>query len=163
MNESHFYRPRIREGVISAVAAGFFFILIGAIFVMTPNLFHSIETFFRNFDTIKVPNTAIYLPAPRNPDLHTDVYAAAGTFCLVWGIFQIVLLGLRFATSSPYGKKAETVQHMVYWLGAYYLVVTFLNDTTTVKDWFVFWAMIIAWCGFSLIVRGIILAARRLA
>jgi len=155
------YRPRHGESIVSAIGAGFFFILIGAIFVMTPNIFDRVVDFFKNFDVIKIPNTEVYLPAPKNPSMHLTVYNAIGTFCLVWGIFQIVLLALRFVFSSPYAKKAETVSSAVFWLGAYYLVINFLNNAPMLTEWFAFWSMILTWLGFSLIIRAIVLAARR--
>jgi hypothetical protein len=161
MSERRLSRPRHGEGIISAVGVGFFFILIGAIFVMTPNIFDGVVDFFKNFGTVKVPNTEIYLPAPMDPSRHLTVYNAVGTFCLIWGIFQIILLVFRFAIFSPYGKKAESVSNAVGWLGAYYLVITFLNDATTRTSWFAFWSTILMWLGFSLIVRAIILVANR--
>lgn len=47
---------------------------------------------------------------------------------------------------------------MVFWLGASYVVGTFLNETTTLEGWFAFWAAIIMLIGVTLIVRAIILA-----
>lgn len=161
MSETRIYRPRHREGLVSVISAGFFFILVGVIFVTTPNLFNNIVDFFKDFKTVQVPNTAVFLPAPARPSTHLNVYSAVGMFCLIWGIFQICALVLRFFAYSPYGKKAENASKIVYWLGAYYLVITFLNATLDTTRWFMFWSAIIMWLGFSLIVRAIILAAKR--
>lgn len=162
LNESpKVFRPRYSEGVFSAVSAGFFFILVGAIFVITPNLFDKIEAFFRNFDVVSVPHTEnIFIPAPLFPDAHSVVYSAATQLSLIWGIFQISILAFRLVARSSLNKKAETISNMVFWLGTSYLISTFLNETTTMEMWFVFWTVIIMLIGVSLVIRAIILAAR---
>lgn len=161
MNESsNVPQPRYREGLFSAISAGFFLVLVGAIFVTTPNLFDKILVFFRDFDIVSVPNTEnLLLPAPVSPNTHSDVYSAVARFSLIWGLYQIVILLLRFVIRSPLGKKAETVSNLVLWLGASYLISAFLNGTTT---WFAFWGTIIMLIGVSLIARAIILVVARL-
>jgi len=82
-------------------------------------------------------------------------------FSFAMGLFQIVILLLRFIVRSQVGKKAETVSNLVFWLGASYLIRTLLIETTrftATTGWFVFWAGIIMLIGASLIVRAIILA-----
>lgn len=151
---------RYREGVFSAISAGFFFILVGAIFVTTPNLFSKILDFFGELDIVRVPHTKIFLPAPEFPRAHSVVYSAVTQFSFVWGLFQIVILALRFFAGSPLSKKAETVSNLVFWLGASFLAYTFLNETTTATTWFAFWAGVIMLIGLSLIIRAVILAVR---
>ena len=150
-----------KEGLLSALSAGFFFVLVGAIFVTTPNLFDKIFTFFRGFDIVRVPNTSIRLPAPASPWVHSGVYSALALSGFVWSLFQIVVLVLRFVVYSPLSKKAETAGNLVFWLGANFLVRSFLNETTTPRTWFVFWTAIIMLLGVSIIVRAIILAVQR--
>jgi hypothetical protein len=160
LSESYkFSSSKYREGLFSAISAGFFFILVGAIFVTAPNLFDSIIAFFRDFDIVSVPYTEnLLLPAPVSPSAHSDVYSAVTKFGLIWGLYQITILALRFIAHSPLSKKAETASNLVFWLGASYLINTFLIETTT---WFAFWATIIMLAGVSLIVRAVILAAMR--
>lgn len=159
------FQPRYREGLLSAISAGFFFILIGVIFVTTPNLFDNILAFFSDFDIVNVPNTVIHLPAPKypptSPSANSAVYSAAWQFSLVWSFFQIVFVVLRFIAGSPWSKKAETASNIVFWLGTSYLIQTLLNETATTTTWFVFWAEVIMLIGVSLIVRAFILAVRR--
>lgn len=154
-------RHRHGESAISVISAGCFFILIGAIFATTPTIVDSISAFFRDFDTLKVPHTEIYLPAPKSPSTHTVVYSAVQQFSLIWGIFQIAVLILRFFMHSRLRKKAETASNIVYWFGSYYLIMNFLNETTTLTDWFAYWAAIIILLGITLIVRAFILAVWR--
>jgi len=148
-----------RDGIFSAVSAGFFFVLVGLFFVITPNLLDEIGVFFRDFDLVRVPNLGISLPAPVSPWAHSVVYSVAERFSFVWGIFQIVILVLRFAARSPAGKIAETMSNIAFWLGASVLISALLNETTTRVMWFEFWAAIIVLLGLSLIVRAVILAA----
>ena len=155
MNQS----PRYNEGLFSAISAGFFFILVGAIFVTTPNLFGEILDFFGDFDLVRVPNQPGWLlPAPAFPVRHSVVYSAAEKFSFAIGVFQIVVLALRFLARSPWGKKAETVSNFVFWLGTGFLIRMLLVESTM---WFVFWAGIVMLIGVSLVVRAIILAMAR--
>lgn len=157
LNESSkVLQSEYREGLFSAISAGFFFILLGAIFVSTPNLFDSILAFFRDIGIVDVPNTEnVFLPGPESPRAHSAVYSAVWQFSFIWGLFEIAILVLRFFAHSPLSKKAETMSNIIFWLGTSYLINTFLIETT---KWFVFWSTIIMLVGVSLIVRAIILA-----
>jgi hypothetical protein len=154
-----------REGLISAISAGFFFLLVGAIFIITPNLFQRILDFFNDFTRlVPVPNTTqIFVPAPDHPLGHRVVYQAAEQFEFALGLFQFVILALRLVMSSPLRRITETVSHLIFWLGAGYLTLTLLLEPTTYRSamvtWFAFWAAIIMLLGTSFIVRAIILAA----
>jgi len=150
----------VGEVLFSAISAGFFFILVGTIFVTTPNLFDKILAFFRDFNIVSVPNMKIFLPAPASPGNHSMIYSAVTHFSLVWALFQIVILTLRFVARSTLTKKVETLSNLVFWLGANYLIPTFLNETTTSTTWFAFWTVILMLIGMSLIIRAIILAVR---
>ena len=151
--------PRYNEGLFSAISAGFFFILVGAIFVITPDLFGEILDFFRDFDLVRVPNQPGWLlPAPAFPVGHSVVYSAVEKFSFAIGVFQIVVLALRFVARSPWGKKAETIANFLFWLGTGFLIRILLVESTM---WFVFWAGIVMLIGVSLVVRAIILAGAR--
>ena len=160
-NEEHKLSPRSREGALSAIGIGFFFVLAGTIFIITPHLYDSFVSFFRNFDVIHVPNTQLSFFAPTNPDVHTTVYSVVLQFSIVWSLFQIAFLMLRLVAHSPLAKKAETLSNMIFWIGASYLVYAMLNETTTVAIWFAFWSEILMLLGLSLVIRALILAAYR--
>jgi hypothetical protein len=51
--------------------------------------------------------------------------------------------------------------NLVKWFGGAYLVTTYLNNTTTISRWFMFWAGILIILGLSLIVRALVLLAKR--
>lgn len=154
-----------REGLFSALSVGFFFLLVGALFIMTPNLFDKIQAFLNGF-TLKeaVPHLSnVFVPVPENPGGHMLVYTAAWQFSLIWGVFQIIILALRFVAGSPVRKKAQTAGNMVFWLGTAYLIDVLLTSallggSEPLENWFVFWAAIIMLIGVSLIVRAVILA-----
>ena len=152
---------RRREGVMSALTAGLFFVVIGVIFITTPDLLNNILSFLRNFDVLRVPHTDLYLPAPRTPAAHAAVYSAVQQFSLIWAILEIAMLGLRVVFRSPLRNMAENASNIIFWFGATYLIQMFLKDTTTLTMWFTFWATIVMLAGLTLIVRAIILAAMR--
>jgi hypothetical protein len=165
------FSRRHREGLLSAVSAGFFLVLIGLLFVIKPNLYNDTATFFNNFNlTTAVPNTQIQLPAPKsNPTVYSanlSVYSAVQQFSLAWAIFLIALLVMRFAFDSSWRRKSENISHIAFWFGMVYLVQTWLinptnSNTYQAKTWFEFWSMVIVLLGISLIVRAVCLAAYR--
>jgi len=75
---------KAQEGLLSAIAVGFVFILIGIIYITTSGLWDSVVAFFGNMETTVVPGTEIYLPIPINPGAHTVFYGALFQLCLAW-------------------------------------------------------------------------------
>jgi hypothetical protein len=153
--------PRVsRDGFVSALSAGFFFVLVGVLFIVTPDLFNSIVRFFQNFDVVQVPHftAGFLLPAPKNPARHVTVYSAAAQFSLAWGLFLIGILAIRIFANSPLRRKAQNVSDIVYWLAASYLISIFLNNATTTLLWFAYWAAIITLAGITLLIRAAVLA-----
>jgi hypothetical protein len=149
------------EGLFSAIYVGSILIVLGLIFFFHGTILIGLTNFFGSLTLAQVPGTGIYLPAPLTPTAHTDLYTAAFQFCLSLGILEIIILVLRILFDSPLKRKAETVENIVFWFGASYLVITYLNDTATINKWFVFWAGIIMIFGLSLIARAFVLLARR--
>jgi hypothetical protein len=149
---------RRKDGILSAISVGFFFVLVGIIFIVTPNLVDKTVNFFNNITFVNVANlpSNIFLPQPTSVGAHTAVYSAAQQFSLVWGVFLVAMLVLRFATGSPMRNKAENLGDIVFWFGAAYLIQTWLIGRS---EWFEFWALILVLVGMSLIVRAVFLAA----
>lgn len=160
LNESMKTRRPYGEGLITAISIGFVFLLAGTLFVITPNLFDGILDFFGDFELVDIPNSEWRIPAPESPSAHSLVYEAVWQFSLAIGVFQLVILALRFFASSPWGKRAETVGNLVFWLGAGFLIQTYLLDTT--PQWLVFCSTIIMLLGVSLIARAIVTGAARI-
>jgi hypothetical protein len=147
------------EELFTAISIGFFLLLVGTLFVINPDLFGSIIDFFKDFELVDVPHTNIILPAPESPQLHLTVYQAARQFSIAVGVFQVVILALRFIFPSSWGKRSETVGSFVYWVGASFLIQYFLIDS---MQWFVFWSTIIILAGVSIIARAAVMAATRI-
>lgn len=163
LNQDSRLERRHHDGMLSAVSIGFFLIVIGVLFVTTPNLSDSVVKFLSNFTTEQVGSTGIYIPVPQNLVNNGDVYMAVRQFSIIWGVFLIAMLGARFVFGSTVRRLSENVGDIVFWLGAAYLVQTFLvASTVDTTKWFEFWAAIIMLIGVSLIARGIFLAAARL-
>lgn len=151
------------ESVLSAIYIGSIFITLGIIYYLyLPNsLFLDIINFFSSINLAKVPDTAIYLPAPLAPSLYSGLYQAAFQLATAIGIIEIIVLILRFIFDSPIKRKAETIANIVFWFGASYLLATYLVEAATINKWFVFWTGIIIFVGLSLIARAFVLLAKR--
>ncbi len=152
-----------KENLITAIYLGAVFILLALIyFVNLPNsLWNSIVNIFNSFTLAQVPGTAILLPAPVVPSAHQALYAAAFQFTLGIGILEIAVLFIRIMLHSSIARKAETIENIVFWLGASYLVITYLVNMTIMSEWFVFWAGIILIGGLSLLARAFVIIANR--
>jgi hypothetical protein len=154
-----FVENRRQEGIITAIAFGGFFIIVGLLFILTPNLWGNVTNFFDHMTNATYqfgsPGSTVALPAPAQPGAHQVLYAAFLQFCVALGILQLAILGLRIRARSRIGKVSETVGNAVFWLGAAFMVNTFLL-IGTLESWFQFWAALIVIVGVSFIARGLI-------
>jgi hypothetical protein len=159
LNKSKETPRQYQEGIFTAISIGFFLLLVGTLFVMNPDLLGNIIDFFKDLGLVDVPHTDIMLPAPESPQLHLTLYQAAGQFSIALGVFQIVILALRFILPSSWEKRSETVGSFVYWVGASFLIQYFLIDS---MQWFTFWSIILILAGVSIIARAAVMAATRI-
>ncbi|MFQ6073988.1 MAG: hypothetical protein ACE5KC_02100 [Candidatus Bathyarchaeia archaeon] len=136
---------------IGFISFGFFLILVGFIWLNTPGLKDAIVAFLNDFH-LKEAFQNVYLPAPRSEWKHKVVYGAFQQFCVGYGLFQIVLLVLRFVFGSSISDKAGTVSGVVFWLGLAYFVSLLLTQAV---GWFAFLAGFLVVVGLSLIVKGV--------
>jgi hypothetical protein len=152
-----------KENLITALYVGFIFILLAVLYFINvhTNLWSNFVNFLSTFILATVPGTSISLPAPANPSAYTVLYDAVFQFCLGLGLLEIAILALRIWLNSPFPRKAETIENIVFWLGTSYLVVTYLVNITIISEWFVFWAGIILIAGLSLVARAFVLIAKR--
>lgn len=135
---------------LSLTSFGFSLVLIGAILLVTPNYHNELVYFFRDFHLVKVTQN-VSLPAPKSS--HPIVYTAVMNFCIVYGLFQIAILVLRFVLRDPIDRKAGTASGIVFWLGAGYLLGTLLTETI---GWFNFLAGLVIFIGLSIVIRGLV-------
>jgi len=154
---------RKKENLLTALFIGFILILLAVLYFINvhSNLWGNFVNFISTFILYTVPGTSISLPTPANPSAYTMLYNAAFQFCLGLGLLEIAILGLRIWLNSPFPRKAETIENIVFWLGTSYLIVTYLMKITIRSEWFVFWAGIILIGGLSLIARSFVLIASR--
>ena len=78
------------------------------------------------------------------------------SFAIALGILEIVILLLRVWLTFTCYRKAETIENIVFWLGASFLVTTYLVNMTIPSEWFVFWAGIILIFGLALVARSFV-------
>jgi len=151
------------EAMISAISVGAVFILFGLVFVLAlpNNLWDRTVAFFSSFIGREVPGLNITLPAPMNPSFHVDFYTAVFQFSIGIALLQILILALRIGFRSPIGRIAETIGNLVFWFGTTYLQFVYLNSTTTLTEWFMFWTAVVAVVGLSIVARAVVLVIRR--
>ena len=65
---------KYQEGLFSAISGGFFLLLVGILFIITPNLFDNLLNFFGDLQLVDVPNTDVVFLRPEFPRLHLTVY-----------------------------------------------------------------------------------------
>jgi hypothetical protein len=164
LTENNDIHPKYQEGLFTAISVGFALLLVGALFIVTPDLFGKIVDFFKDFGVVDVPNTDMIFIAPESTNSHSVVYQAAGQFSIALTLFQVVILALRFIIPSSLSKKSESVSSLVYWAGASFLIQAFLIDAARVSitNWFEFWALIIVLAGVSILARAAFMAVSRI-
>jgi hypothetical protein len=138
---------------------GFTLLLIGTVFVITPDLFGSVIDFFKDFGIVEVPNTDISFLGLEHESMHMTFYQAVGQISIALAVFQVFMLVLRFAIPSTWEKRSETAGNIVSWAGTAFLVQALLIDNT---QWFAYWAAVIIVMGVSMIVRAIVNAIAKM-
>jgi tellurite resistance protein TehA-like permease len=143
-------RRHEKQDIIGLASFGFFLMLAGVIWIVTPNLLEDVRKFLEDFKLEKVfPN--VFLPAPASS--YPVVYMAIARFSFVFGLFQIFILALRFVFREPVNKVAGTFSGMIFWLGVGF--VASMLSTETIK-WFAFLGWIIVLIGLSLVIRSLV-------
>ena len=139
---------RREEQLLGWLSFGAFLIIVGAIFLITLNLTDKIETFFRDFELEQVSGD-FYFPTPQNP--HPTLYESVAIFCFVYGIYQFLLLILKFALKAAPTKKSETITSIIFWPATGYGMLM-LKDGTT--EWLTFIATLVILAAIAIIIRS---------
>ncbi len=144
--------PSKRESLIGLLSFGFFIVLFALFFVIVPDYHAEVSDFLEDsLNSKPIPgNPDISLPYPT--DSHSIVYRTAMQFCLIYGVFQLLIIALRFSFKSSLSKIAETASNVVLWLGAAYMLSLLSAESV---EWFPFLGGIIAVGGLSIIVRSL--------
>lgn len=144
-----------KTDILGLASFGIFLIVIGIIFVTTPNLVDRAGDFFRDFHTQEVaPN--VFLPVPGYD--HPVVFNAIYQFCLIFGILQIAVLAARFILKDTVRRTASTVMGIIFWLGAAWSMTFIIAKSIT---WLTFDGYIITFLGIAIVVENIIVLALR--
>ena len=154
-----------RESLFSVIFIGGIFIIIAIVYYihLSDNLWDGLINFFTSLTLAPVVNTGISLPAPTNPAAYSNLYNAAFHFSIGIGLFEIVILMLRVGLHSDVSRIAETIENIVFWFGASFLIVAYLGNIRFASGWFVFWAGIILIFGLALVARAFVLLVKRQA
>jgi len=137
-------------GWLSTLSFGFFLILFGLIWIITPNFSSKVIDFAENFHLEHLTEHVV-LPAPK--ESHPVVYTAAMQFCLVFGAFQIVILVLRFIFHDSLDKKSGTISNIAFWFSTSFFINMLVNEPTR---WFGFLAGLIISIGLAIIASSLV-------
>lgn len=141
---------------VGVLSFGFFLILAGVIFAITPNLLDRIHDFVGDFQLLKIAS-GIYIPTPKSD--HAVLYAVIFQFCLVFGIFQVFALFVRFILKDPVDKKASTFSSIIFWMGASWILSLLMLKKI---EWFVFLGLLITLVGISMVIRNALILITRI-
>ena len=155
----HSYREerRLRSkgdlDVPGIVSFGFFLIIIGIVYLTTPNIIEAFRNFFRDIELVNVPGTPnIFIPAPASS--HPLLYGAFEKFCYAFGAAQVIILILRLIFRSNVSDGAKNIGDIVFWLGLGYVAGLLKAGA---MSWFSFWSSFIIFAGLSLIIKSLII------
>jgi len=137
-------------GWLSTLSFGFFLILFGLIWIITPNFSSRVIDFAKDFH-LEHLTEHLLLPAPK--ESHPVVYTAAMQFCLVFGAFQIVILVLRFIFHDSLDKKSGTISNITFWFSTSFFLNMLVNEPTR---WFGFLAGLIVSIGLAIIASSLV-------
>ncbi len=142
-----------RDSWIGLLSFGFFIMLFAMFFLIVPDYGDKVVRFFQDIKLQEVASD-FFLPAPEHH--HPVVYNAVMQFCLIFGIFQFLVLGLRLYLRSTLSRIAETVSNIVFWLGAGYMTYLLTQNPIPARFWFPFIGGVIAVIGLSIIARSLV-------
>jgi hypothetical protein len=154
----------LHEGLIAALSIGGFFIILGLVFGLTPDVSQNTNSFFSDLTTVTFPfgspGSTMSLFAPAHPANHQGFYSAVMNFLIGVGVLQIVILSLRLTVQSRIRRIAQSVGDLIFWLGAAVMANVFLMAGTQ-SGWFQFWSSLIVLIGVSLVARFFVYLVKR--
>lgn len=139
---------REQKDLIDIITFGLFIILIGIIFLFTPNLMNKILIFFKDLE-FRGYTSFIYLPYPKSE--HPILFNTLYNFCLFFAIIHIPILAARFILKDPIDKKAGAFSGLIFWFGAAYIINSLLEKNI---DWSAFIGYLIVLIGITLVINN---------
>lgn len=137
--------------LLGIASFGFFLVLIGVIFAITPDLPDRIYDFYHDFQLQEVYPGGVSLPAPASN--HPVVYGALFQFCLIFAIFQVIILVVRFILKESIKRKSGTFSGLFFWFGA--AIALNLLKVGSI-DWFIFIGWLVVLVGIVIVVKSAI-------
>jgi len=149
-------RRHRHDNYAGAISFGAFLILVGILYLTTPNLLGEARAFINDLKPVQLAPNIWWLEPSAN---HPVLYNAAQQFCYIFGLVQVVILGLEFAKKESVRRKARTFSHIIFWVGAGYVFGMLSIGTFT---WVPFLGALVVLVGVSIIVRAtaLIVASR---
>ena len=140
---------------LGLLSFGFFLLLVGAIWAMSPPALNDeVKSFFTSENWRLTPLTGnVSIPEPKDIRAFPTIYTAAEQFCFIFGFFQIAILILRFALHDSLERKADTVSGSAFWLSAGYFLNLLANQSI---GWFAFLAGIIISGGIAIVASSLV-------
>jgi len=137
-------------GRLSTLSFGFFLILFGVIWIITPDFSSEVIDFVKDFHFEHLTEHVV-LPAPEHS--HPVVYTVAMQFCLVFGAFQVLILILRFIFHDSLDKKGGTISNVAFWFSTSFFLNMLANKSI---DWLGFLAGFIISVGLAIIASSLV-------
>jgi hypothetical protein len=100
---------------LGPLSFGYLLLLLGALWMLNPNLPGDLVKFLRDFRLESVDGDLSF-PAPGNMQSHTALFTTAMQFCLAYGAFLVFILILRFLQDDPLRMKAGTASGIAFWI-----------------------------------------------
>ena len=148
--------PTHRKEIFGLVEFGFFLVLVGVIFTVTPNLYERILDFIRDLKPEQI-YPKVFLPVPSSD--HPVFYNAVFQFSLAFALFEVAVLTARLFLKEPMKRKVESFSGLLFWLGM-------AASSSALKDggisWPAFIGCIITLIGVVIVVRSTALLYTRL-
>ena len=135
---------------LNLISFGLFLLLIGAVYLNSPQIFSFIEAFFKDLQLIPLTDN-LFLPAPISN--HPEFYSSIELFCFAYGITQGLLSILGFALNASLGKRYDFISGTVFWVGVGYLFRLLSSRSIT---WFHLLSGIIILLGISIIMGALL-------
>lgn len=135
---------------LGLVSFGVFLILLGMVWLATPNMGGEVEDFLMDFRFEDAAGNAVF-PAPAHS--HPVLYTAAAWFFFIFGAFSCVVLFLRFVYHEPVHRKSETLSGIVFWFGAALSFGMLANATI---GWYGLIAGLVISLGLAVIARSLV-------
>lgn len=150
-------RQKHETDKLGILSLGFFLILLGIMWMITPNIADHIRAFFspENWHLAEVSQNILFPEPDYN---HPVLYNVASYFCLAFGVFQVIILGIRVALRDDLDKIGGTLSGTIFWIGMGYFFGMLASNAV---GWFGLLAGFVIFVGISIIIQSMFRLIRR--